>query len=147
MYTRQRLAGDFAALGVEAGDILFVHSSFKSLGPVKGNARTVVAALEDAVGPEGLVLMPSFHLVWRDPSNPPPPEVAADPGLAERYRLRQGRAELWDHATTPSIGRLADRVLPAHARQLPLRPLFALGRRPRQRGPRRSSPATSRTRG
>ncbi len=115
MYTRQGLADDFTALGVGPGDILFVHSSFKSLGPVKGRARTVVAALEDAVGPEGLVLMPSFHLIWRDPSNPPSPEIAADPSLAERYRLRQGRAELWDHATTPSsVGWLTEffRLMP-----------------------------------
>ena len=115
MYTRQRLAGDFNALGVEPGDILFVHSSFKSLGPVKGRARTVVAALEDAVGPEGLILMPSFHLIWRKPSQPAPPEIAADPWLSERYRLRQGRAELWDRETTPStVGWLTEyfRLMP-----------------------------------
>lgn len=62
-HTRESLAADFAALGVEPGDIPFIHSSFKSLGPVRDGAGTVVAALEDAVGPEGLVLMPSFNLV------------------------------------------------------------------------------------
>ena len=50
----------------EPRDILFVHSSLKSLGPVEGGAATVVAALEDAVGPEGLILMPSFNLVEPD---------------------------------------------------------------------------------
>jgi aminoglycoside 3-N-acetyltransferase len=62
-YDRDRLREDFVALGVEAGDTLFIHSSFKSIGPVEGGAESVVAALGEAVGPEGLVLMPSFNLV------------------------------------------------------------------------------------
>lgn len=102
MHTLDRLAADLAALGVDSGDILFIHSSFKSLGPVDGGAETVVAALEQAVGPGGLILMPSFNLVWRNPDNPPPPEIAANQKLAQRYQLRQGRAEVWDHGTTRS---------------------------------------------
>jgi aminoglycoside 3-N-acetyltransferase len=43
-----------------------VQSSFKSLGPVQGGAGTVIAALERAVGPVGLLLMPSFNLVPKD---------------------------------------------------------------------------------
>ncbi len=34
MHTRTSLARDLRALGVGAGDTLFVHSSFKSLGEV-----------------------------------------------------------------------------------------------------------------
>ena len=59
--TRQTLCRDLRELGVEPGDILFIHSSFKSIGPVADGARTVVQAFEDAVGPDGLVLMPSFR--------------------------------------------------------------------------------------
>ncbi len=62
-YSRSALAQGFRNLGVETGDTLFVHSSFKSLGPVGGGAGTVVGALEDAIGNDGLILMPSFHLV------------------------------------------------------------------------------------
>ena len=57
--SRDKLRRDLVMLGVELEDSLFVHSSFKSLGPVQGGAGDVVAALGDAVGPEGLVLMPS----------------------------------------------------------------------------------------
>ena len=77
--TRESLVCNLKALGVESGDTLFTHASFKSLGPVEGGAETVVHALEDAVGPEGLLLMPSFNLV--DPPR---------------------RAETWDLETTPS---------------------------------------------
>jgi aminoglycoside 3-N-acetyltransferase len=78
-HTRETLARDLRALGVAPGDLLFVHSSFKSLGPVEGGAETVVCALEDALGPDGLLLMPSFNLVEHD-----------------------RRAETWDRRTTPS---------------------------------------------
>ena len=65
-HTRESLARDLRALRLEPGDMVFVHSSFKSLGPVEGGAAAVVGALEDAVGPEGLILMPSFNLVEHD---------------------------------------------------------------------------------
>ena len=66
MWTRQQLAADLQRLGVETGDLLFIHSSFKSIGPVDGGAATVVGALDDAVGPAGLILMPSFNMVKED---------------------------------------------------------------------------------
>lgn len=109
MYSRKQLARDFSNLGIEPGDLLFIHSSFKSLGPVEGGAGTVINALEDVVGKEGLILMPSFNLIGREPTEPPPPEVAASSKLAERYQLRQGRAEVWNHTTTPSsVGWLSE---------------------------------------
>ena len=64
-YTKADLQSYLEALGVEAGDMLFIHSSFKSLGPVAGGAQTVVDALQAAVGSDGLILMPSFHLIER----------------------------------------------------------------------------------
>ncbi len=86
------LARDLKRLGVEAGDILFVHSSFKSLGPVSGGAIAVIEALECAIGSDGLLLMPSFNLVeWEE------------------------RAATWDHAATPStVGWITEqfRLLP-----------------------------------
>ena len=75
--TKEKLLQNLRDLGVEPGDILFIHSSFKSIGPVEGGAETVVGALENAVGPEGLILMPSFNLVDK-------------------------RAETWNIETTPS---------------------------------------------
>jgi len=78
-HTRETLANDFRGLGVGSGDTVWMHSSFKSLGRVDGGAAAVVDALEDAVGPQGLILMPSFNLVpWDD------------------------RPKLWDIDTSPS---------------------------------------------
>ena len=63
MLTLQRLAHDLRRLQIHPGDLLFIHSSFKSLGPVSGGVATVVRALERVVGPGGLILMSSFNLV------------------------------------------------------------------------------------
>lgn len=79
-YTRDKLIQDFTDLGIEKGDTLFIHSSFKSLGPVDGGAGTVISALEEAIGQNGLTLMPTFNL---RPS-------------------REERVASWDVATTPS---------------------------------------------
>ncbi|MYD63052.1 MAG: AAC(3) family N-acetyltransferase [Gemmatimonadetes bacterium] len=62
-YTAAQLCDNLKTLGVEIGDTLFVHSSFKSLGMVHGGAETVIAALENALGTNGLLLMPSFNLI------------------------------------------------------------------------------------
>lgn len=67
---------DLRQLGVEAGDVLVVHSSLRSLGWVAGGAAAVVDALLDVVGPEGTVSMPAHSGDWSDPSgweNPPVP--------------------------------------------------------------------------
>jgi aminoglycoside 3-N-acetyltransferase len=59
---RAELARDLAGLGIERGDTVFVHSSLKSLGYVDGGAASVVGALQDAVGPEGTLLVPTYYL-------------------------------------------------------------------------------------
>ena len=79
-YTQKKLTQDFTNLGIEKGDTLFIHSSFKSLGAVDGGAGTVIAALEETVGQNGLILMPTFSLL---PS-------------------REARVASWDVPTTPS---------------------------------------------
>lgn len=75
---------DFVAqlrlLGIVPGELLHVHSSLKALGPVEGGAEGIIHALIEAVGPRGLVSVPThtwavvndaqpvFHQTWT-PSN------------------------------------------------------------------------------
>lgn len=91
-HTLETLFRDLIDLGVEQGDTVFIHSSFKSLGLVQGGAGTVINALQCAVGTEGLLLLPSFNLVdWPK------------------------RAESWDIESTPStVGWLTE-----YFRQMP----------------------------
>ena len=60
--TRERLAADLRALGITEGDVLFVHSSLKSLGFVEGGAESVLGALRDAVGASGSLLLPAYWI-------------------------------------------------------------------------------------
>lgn len=60
--TRAGLARDLARLGIRPGDTVFLHSSLKSLGYVEGGASSVIGALQDAVGAEGTLLVPTYYL-------------------------------------------------------------------------------------
>ncbi len=61
--TRDGLAADFKALGIEPGDLVMLHASFKSLGPVAGGPDTGIDALMDSVGTQGSILM---FVSWGD---------------------------------------------------------------------------------
>lgn len=73
-------------LGLDRGDRVFVHSSMSSLGHVVGGADTVVDALLDAVGPTGLVAVPTFTRYDEpyDPSTSPSTTGAVTEALRRR---------------------------------------------------------------
>lgn len=56
-----QLTADLAALGVRPGMDLIVHSSLRSIGPVRGGADTMVRALLAAIGRKGTLLAPTFN--------------------------------------------------------------------------------------
>jgi aminoglycoside 3-N-acetyltransferase len=60
--TRARIAADLKQLGIAEGDVLFLHSSLKSLGFVEGGPSTVIDALLDAIGPRGTLLLPAYWI-------------------------------------------------------------------------------------
>ena len=57
----EALVAGFRSMGVKNGDTIMVHSSYKSMGGVKGGADTVVDALVESVSPDGTVLFPTFN--------------------------------------------------------------------------------------
>lgn len=48
------------ALGVKAGDTIFVHSKLSGLGYIDGGIERVIAELRDTVGKRGTLAMPTF---------------------------------------------------------------------------------------
>ncbi|MBX9777937.1 MAG: AAC(3)-VI family aminoglycoside N-acetyltransferase [Xanthobacteraceae bacterium] len=54
------VADQLRALGVQAGGVLLVHTSFRAVRPVAGGPLGLVAALRDALGPDGTLVMPSM---------------------------------------------------------------------------------------
>jgi aminoglycoside 3-N-acetyltransferase len=92
--TLESLKKDLQALGVEPGMVLIVHSSMSSIGWISGGAVALILALEEVLGSEGTLVMPTHSGDYSDPaewSNPPVPEnwkeiirqtmPAFDPGL------------------------------------------------------------------
>jgi len=75
--TRPEIAAELRALGVRPGGVLLVHSSLSALGWVVGGGPAVVAALCDALGPDGTLVVPTHTGGNSDPAGwgaPPVPE-------------------------------------------------------------------------
>jgi len=66
--TVDRLVDDLRALGVEAGDVLIVHTSMSAIGYVAGASQAVVEALMAAVTESGTLVMPTHSPHLMDPA-------------------------------------------------------------------------------
>jgi aminoglycoside 3-N-acetyltransferase len=131
------LVADLRALGVHSEMVLMVHSSLSRLGWVAGGARAVVAALFEAVGPEGTVMMPTHSGELSDPAgwrHPPVPKhwwgpirdemPAYDPALTptshmgaivECFRHVPGlRRSSHPTVSAAAVGPAADRLTEGH---------------------------------
>ena len=61
MISFDKLVSEFRRIGLSNGDVLLVHSSFKSFGGVEGGPQTVIDALMDVLGSEGTLIVPRFN--------------------------------------------------------------------------------------
>ena len=61
MIAKSDLISGFNNCGIEAGDTLLVHSSFKSFGGVDGGPQAVIDALLEVLTTEGTLIMPTFN--------------------------------------------------------------------------------------
>jgi len=79
--TVESLVADLQILGVESGMTLLVHASLSALGWVCGGPVAVILALEEILGKDGTLVMPSMTGGLTDPRNwqhPPVPESWED---------------------------------------------------------------------
>lgn len=61
------LVEQLRALGIEQGDVLLVHSSYRAVRPIVGGPPAIIGALRAAVGDDGTLVMPS----WGDDDDAP----------------------------------------------------------------------------
>jgi aminoglycoside 3-N-acetyltransferase len=72
--TLSTLLEDLRALGIREGETLLVHSSLNAIGWVAGREHAAVLALQQVLGDEGTLVMPSHSSSLSDPAawtNPP----------------------------------------------------------------------------
>ena len=70
MLDYKKLVAEFKRIGLEEGDVVFVHSSFKSFGGVEGGPQTVIDALISTLGNEGTLIVPRFNFDFCTYSTP-----------------------------------------------------------------------------
>lgn len=58
--SRMQVVGQLRALGVREGGVLLVHTSFRAVRPVAGGPLGLIAALQEAIGPAGTLVMPTM---------------------------------------------------------------------------------------
>ncbi|MGF7031438.1 aminoglycoside 3-N-acetyltransferase [Paenibacillus mucilaginosus] len=79
LYTIDSLVEDLRRIGLQRGMTVIVHSSLKSFGGwIPGGPAAVVLALEEVLGREGTLVMPTHSGDLSDPArwqNPPVPEA------------------------------------------------------------------------
>jgi len=62
--TTETIEEDLSRLGLGQGDVVLFHSSLSSLGWVEGGPDAVIDAFLHAVGPEGLVIVPTLSFCF-----------------------------------------------------------------------------------
>ena len=118
MPDKYSLISDLQNIGVNKGDIIYVHSSMKKLGWMDDGINTLTDALLDAVGEEGTFAVPTHTLAFIDRGVPPfdpcetPAALGAFPDTVWRHPLAKRSA----HATHSSaaIGKKAEYLTENH---------------------------------
>jgi len=90
---REQIAEALQTLGLQAGHIVFVHSSLSSIGYVEGGADTVVDAFLDVLGSTGTLVVPTFtfsHGGKLDPVFDPIQDPSEMGRITEVTRTRPG---------------------------------------------------------
>src|SRR2546421_213788 len=88
---RDVLTGELRDLGVNRGDVLIVHTSYRAVRPVEGGPGGVIEALRDAVGDTGTIVMPSWGNNDDAPFDPPTTPVDTSLGVtADVFRRLPG---------------------------------------------------------
>jgi len=57
---------NFKKLGLSKGDVLLVHSSYKSFGGIEGGPQTVIDAIRSILTDEGTLIVPTFNYDFCD---------------------------------------------------------------------------------
>jgi len=68
--SRSEIDSGLRELGVQAGDVMLVHSAMRTMGQVEGGAQTVVDAMLGVLGPTGTLVVSTFTFAHEASDNP-----------------------------------------------------------------------------
>ena len=114
MISFDKLVSEFRRIGLSNGDVLLVHSSFKSFGGVEGGPQTVIDALMNVLGSEGTLIVPRFNFdfstygtTWDVRSTP------SHMGIISEFVRKDPRSKKVFHPIYPFsiIGKYADELI------------------------------------
>lgn len=100
-FTKRSLMADLRRVGLKRGQIVLVHTSLRSIGPIADGAGTLLAALRAVLGRGGTIVVPTFTS-WNSTTSRV--DAANIRGMTESD-IRSYRHSLpaFDPDTTPSL--------------------------------------------
>lgn len=130
---RAGVARQLRALGVERGGVLLVHTSFRAIRPIAGGPLGLIEALQDALGPDGTLVMPSWTGDDNEPFDPLTTPVSPDLGVvADIFWRLPGVARSNHPFAFAAVGPRAKEIvsgplpLPPHAPESPVGRVYDL---------------------
>ena len=69
-HTLEQFKKDLYDLGIRPGDTVMMHSSYKSLGGIEGEAEGFFKAFMELLGPDGTLILPAFSFDSINAQNP-----------------------------------------------------------------------------
>ena len=117
MLTKTQMVKDLKNLGICEGDVVLVHSSFKSLGELENGADTVVSAFFEAIGKEGTLVFPTLcSKDWEHVYENWHMDAPSDVGYLTNYFRKLDGALRSNQAThsVAAIGKMAEYITKTH---------------------------------
>jgi aminoglycoside 3-N-acetyltransferase len=131
--SKQQVVEQFRALGVRQGGVLLVHTSFRAVRPIEGGPDGLIDALEQAVGSEGTLVMPSWTGSDEDIFDPAATPASPNLGIVAETFWRRPNTHRGGHPFAfAASGQHASAVtrdplpLPPHAPESPVGRVYEL---------------------
>lgn len=117
--SHEELTKQFLALGVQAGDVLVVHTAFSKLAKIAGSPEALIGALRDTLGPEGTLVMPSMSDDDEYPFDPQATPCLGMGVVAEAFWRMPGVLRSDSPHAFAAIGPQAAQITAAHPLDVP----------------------------
>lgn len=114
-----QLVRQLADLGVERGGVLVVHTSFSAIRPIDGGPAGLIAALREALGPDGTLVMPSMSDVDDVPFDAATTPCRDMGVVADTFRTMPGVLRSDNPHAFAAIGPRAEEITRPHPLDVP----------------------------